>query len=591
MSHHPSGRSAGPHRLLASALLVAVVAAVLAPVLDAPLFMDDYAHLWAIETPSLGLARLGANTYGITTLDDPAVRSLLPWWTSADFHFDYHRPASTVLLALDLRLWDRWSGGYHLTSLAAHLAVVLGVARLAGALGVGAGGALAAGAVFGLHPGNLMAVYWVSNRSDVVALALSIAALLAYRTAGRGGRAVWLLHGAALSALAAAILTKEIACLLPVVFALHDLLGLGVAGRGERPRSIDAAARRLSRALPYLAISVAYVAWYRASGHGIRSGYAPSSLDGPLAAKLVFAAKSAVLAALELTTGLPPSIRRHERLLTGASGVLAATFVAAVVAATALVLRDERRRAARLFALGWIAVFTAPTLGFLPSARYLYVASAGWAWLAGSIVDGWLESAASGRRRRALVVLATAAYAVALPALADRWLMGRFASELGRAFPGLVEEYTRALGPPRDGQRILLLDTPSPATASLIGAAFRFLHPGVDVDAAVLTSFATPPTVTADDAHTVRIAAPPGERFFTQPVDWIYLTSRRFALGQTFRGAGFTATITAVGGDLPTEVTFRFERPLDDPSLVPICFDGPARTLRRCPFPRPSAGP
>ncbi|MBK7972854.1 MAG: glycosyltransferase family 39 protein [Deltaproteobacteria bacterium] len=589
MSDPAPGLAAGTRRLLTPALLVALVAGVLVPTLRAPLFMDDYAHLWAIESPALGLTRLGANTYGVTTLDDPEVRSLLPWWTSADFRFDYYRPMSTLLLALEWRLWGRSSAGYHLTSLVAHLVAVLLLYRLIGSLGIGAGGALAGSALLALHPGNLIAVYWISNRSDVVVLALAITALLAYRAAGRAARRGWALHVAAVAALGVAILTKEIACLLPAVFLLHDLLEPGARPQAPAP-TLASVLRRGLRATPYLALSASYVLWYRASGHGIRSGYAPSSLELPPLAELSFLARSAVLATLELVTGLPPSMRRHEHLFDGANAALAAGFVAAAAIATALALRGERRRATRLFALGWIGLFTAPTLGFLPSPRYLYVASAGWALLVASVVDGWLASIPS-RPLRALGIAATAAYVAVVPALADRWLMGRLEIELGRAFPGLVESYTRGFGPPRDGERIVLVNTPSPATASLIGAAFRFLNPGIDVRAAVLTSFPTPPALVADDSHTLRVSAPPGHHFFEQPVDWIYLTSRRATLGQTFRGADLVATITAMDGDQPTEVTFRFERPLADPAWVPICFDGPERTLRRCPFPVPPTLP
>ena len=129
-------------RALLPGLLLTVVA-VLAPTLRAPLFMDDFVHLLLIEGPKPGLARLHGNTYGVTALPRDEVRWALPWWTSDEFEFNYFRPASTALLALDVRLWGRESWGYHLTSLLAHVLAVALVWRLLGAFGVGARGALA----------------------------------------------------------------------------------------------------------------------------------------------------------------------------------------------------------------------------------------------------------------------------------------------------------------------------------------------------------------------------------------------------------------------------------------------------------------
>lgn len=569
-------------RALLPGLLLTVVA-VLAPTLRAPLFMDDFVHLLLIEGPKPGLARLHGNTYGVTALPRDEVRWALPWWTSDEFEFNYFRPASTALLALDVRLWGRESWGYHLTSLLAHVLAVALVWRLLGAFGVGARGALAGAGIFAFHPGNLAAVYWISNRSDLVAVSEAIGGLLAFRAAGRArGVRRHGLHAVTAALLSAGMLTKETVCALPAIFVVHELLGLADPVR-ERRIAVPWRDARWLRALPFLVFALAYVAWYASHGFGLRSGYAPVTLDLPFATKLAFMAKSAVLALASLVAYLPPSLQRHDRLFALPWWPLAALFVAAASIAGIAALRARETRHVRLFALAWLGLFVTPTLGFLPSARYLYFASVGWALLAGSIVDSLLAQAASGAARM-LVAAVAAGYAFVVPASADVWLASRFESEFRKGFEGLVESYRAVLGPVRADDVILLVNTPSRTTASGIGAAFRFLTPGVEAEVAVLTNFAEPPALVAEDEHTLLVTAPPGHRFFESPVDWIYLTRRDFRAGQVFHGAHFDATIAAMDGEAVESVRFRTRWSLADPRWVPVCFDPTSPTPRRCPL-------
>ncbi len=575
-------RRRGRCAVLAALLVTAVE--VLAPTLRAPLFMDDFVHLLLIEGPAPSLRELHFNTYGVTALPRDAIRWALPWWTSDDFEFNYFRPASTAFLALDYQLWGRTSWGYHLSSLLAHLLAVVLVHRLLRTFGVGREGAAAGAAIFAFHPGNIAAVYWVSNRSDLVAVSVMIGALLAFRAAGRArGVRRHVLHLATVALAMVGMLTKEIVCALPGLFVLHEILGLADPVN-ERRIAVPWRDTRWLRALPFLGLALAYVAWYAGQGFGLRSGYAPVTLAMPFGEKLAFAAKSAVLAAASLTTYLPPSLRRHERLLVMPSLVAAGLFIAALVGAVVVALRSRGTRSLRLFALAWVVLAALPTLGFLPSARYFYVASVGWALLAGSGVDS-LWRTISSRTLRMALASSVFGYAFVVPAAADLWLVRRVDTEFRTGFEGLVDAYRSAIGPVRADDVIVLVNTPSRTTASGIAAAFRFLTPGVAAQVEVLTNFDEPPAMVAEDERTLLVTAPPGHRFFEAPVDWIYLTRRDFHVGQVFHAPHFDATIAAMDGAEVAAMRFRTRVPLADPRWVPVYFAGPEHVLARCSFP------
>lgn len=134
----------------------------------------------------------------------------------------YYRP----LLILSFYL-DEWIGNsslkaYHVTNILLHLANVLLLFLLWGRLGLGPPLRFWFALFFAIHPALQQAVSWIPGRNDslfTVFALVSILSLLEYKT--KGG-IVWLL--AHVAALAAALLTKETAALLPALFTFLLLL-------------------------------------------------------------------------------------------------------------------------------------------------------------------------------------------------------------------------------------------------------------------------------------------------------------------------------------------------------------------------------
>jgi hypothetical protein len=88
--------------------------------------------------------------------------------------------------------------------------------------GVGRGAALAAAAVFLVHPSVTEPVMWITGRHDSLGLAFTLAAMLLWPVAGRG---IWLRSGLAGLATAIAFLCKEQFVVLPVLLLVYTVVG------------------------------------------------------------------------------------------------------------------------------------------------------------------------------------------------------------------------------------------------------------------------------------------------------------------------------------------------------------------------------
>jgi tetratricopeptide (TPR) repeat protein len=249
---------AGAKALLALPLLVALG---YAPALRNDLVWDDRIHV----------------------LENPAVRESR-WIEIATRPVgSYYRPVVFASFALEALAADAAAPVLHATNLALHSLAACLLFAAASALGATPGAALAASSLFALHPVNSEAVLYASGRTDVLAAAFALAALLLHaRAAGwcglrrlRGARI-----GAALG-FALALGCKESALTLPLAFAVGDRLLAADRRRGLA---------ELRRLWPHALVLAAYAGW-RASLPG-----AGLALDAPADAVPALAAASAALA-------------------------------------------------------------------------------------------------------------------------------------------------------------------------------------------------------------------------------------------------------------------------------------------------------
>ena len=149
-----------------------------------------------------------------------------------------------------------------MTNIAVHLAaavlaflVALRLLRLAGAARA-SGVALAVAGLFALHPLQSQAVSYIAERSEALASALYLLALLLLTEAERPGRAArsWAAYAGRLAAFAMALGTKAIAVTLPAAWLLAARVVPGEEGRSELARPLW----RLAMAVPVLALDLAY---------------------------------------------------------------------------------------------------------------------------------------------------------------------------------------------------------------------------------------------------------------------------------------------------------------------------------------------
>ena len=136
-------------------------------------------------------------------------------------HGGFFRPLFIWSYVIDSRVWGARPFGYHLINAILHGLNAFFVFKLASPLvrrfaPTPIGGtrvAIAAAALFLLHPSHTEAVNWISGRADLIATFFILASLLAYLAYANGARTSRLI--ASLACFVMALLAKESAICLP----------------------------------------------------------------------------------------------------------------------------------------------------------------------------------------------------------------------------------------------------------------------------------------------------------------------------------------------------------------------------------------
>ena len=186
----------------------------------------------------------------ITVVENPSIRHLGE--LRLVLRFDLFRPLVNLSFAIDHAFWDLEPFGYHLTNVLLHalnvvllFAVVRGLVedgrlRLQGGWEMSVGSArliaVAAAALFAVHPMMTESVGYVSGRSEVLAGMFFLLALLAMRAGLGRGRAGWVAVSIVLFVLA--VLSKEVAIMFPFVVLAYDRLLLAGSELERRRRLV-----------------------------------------------------------------------------------------------------------------------------------------------------------------------------------------------------------------------------------------------------------------------------------------------------------------------------------------------------------------
>lgn len=379
----------------------------------------------------------------VTTWDDdgyvlfnPHIRELsfqTVRWAFTEFWCNYWAPLTWLSLAVDHAAWGLDPVGFHLTNVVLHalsaglfLLVAHRLLAFAPAASGGEGDADAralpaaalAALLFALHPLRVESVAWVTERKDVLSVALGLGAVLAYlhharaaavRAAAPGGArgAPGRAYALSVALYALSLLAKSHLVSLGVMLLVLDAFPL------RRPAR-EGWRRLVLEKVPYLALAVP-VAVLTALAHRPQT---KSLADIDLATRVVVASRS-LLTYLRLTVlplDVSPVYLHPGNLRSLAAGdVLAVLAVLALAAALAL----SARRAPAVAAAGAIwAISLGPVSGLLqngPQAmagRFTYVPSMASALLAAAGLAALHRRAGAGGRRAlaAAVAVALAAY-------------------------------------------------------------------------------------------------------------------------------------------------------------------------------------
>jgi tetratricopeptide (TPR) repeat protein len=323
----------------------------------------------------------------------------------------FNWPLAWLSHMADVSLFGSWPGGHHLVSVALHAVNAALVVAFISSLGISTAAATFCGVVFAVHPVQVEAVAWISERKTLVSGCCMLLALLVYVRAGRrlagSGQPSAAMSPAAVLAWTAlgtlALLGKPMAVVLPVLLLLLDFWPL----RRWVGRDVRRSARLLVEKLPLIALALATGLWTIQSQR--QAGAVRDLDDFPLAARLVNAvcATAEYLGMLVWPANLAvfyphPGWRPVWQVL------LAAAVLAVISWAS---WRRRKHEPALLVGWLWFLVTLAPMIGVIQvgnqslADRYLYLAMLGpIIAVVGSLVDFASRSpsrAAQARRQDA----------------------------------------------------------------------------------------------------------------------------------------------------------------------------------------------
>jgi hypothetical protein len=369
-----------------------------------------------------------------TFIDNPHYRGL-GWaqlrWMVTESHYGHYVPLAWATLGADYLIWGMNPTGYHLTSLLIHVAATLTLYAVSRLLITRAGpvsgpaattGAAAAALLFALHPLRVESVAWATERRDVLSGLFVLLTVLAYvrSTDATGPTRRWLLGVSVVTHLAA-LLSKSITIMVPVVLALLDVYPLRRLGNASRARSVRSVAWLLSEKAPHAALSLALALITHRSFNDDFANRFPL-LDGRdllprvLVSLWFYPIKTLVPMDLSPLYEVPMNLGLTDPLvIRAATGLMLVTLLAWLL----------RHRCPGVLTT-WLSygILLAPVAGAVPlgyhltADRYSYVPCLGFAVLAGGAVAFALDVSARQPRFRWLGPATVAALAVATVSLA-----------------------------------------------------------------------------------------------------------------------------------------------------------------------------
>lgn len=287
----------------------------------------------------------------------------------------YYRPIFNIALIVNYHLFGTNPFGWHLVSLALHVATTIGVFMLARQWKLTTETAFVAAMLFGLHPAHCESVAWASGLPDPLAAVFLVGALLAFE------RRMHVVLGLALALLA--MLSKEVSIVFPVF-----LVARGLLDEDREGGVLKAAPKAIVRALPYFALTAATLAM-RYMVLGFISKAEPKAVGVP-SVDVLWTIPSALLHyARTLVIPYPLAITYDVTFVASPADPRFWGSVLALAAIAALLVWLVRSSVVAQRALVWTVLFLVPVLNLkafnpdesLVHDRYLYIPSIGFCLL------------------------------------------------------------------------------------------------------------------------------------------------------------------------------------------------------------------
>ncbi len=578
------------HRRVQLGIVLLGVALVL-PSLRAGFFADDYLQIASLEGWSANPAGPW-DLYSFVPRDAAVVeqfraRGALPWFGAPGLELSFWRPLSSALMRLDHAMFGRWAPPYHAHSLLWYAALLVVAGALLRRLASPPLATLAL-LIFCLDDAHALTVTFVAARNAAVSCVLVWLGLLAHlRWRTKEWRAgMWLAPLLGAAGLAAGEMGLG---------ALAYLLAWECCERRPGWR----------RALvPTAALIAAYLLFYRLTGAGAHNSATYLDPFGDSLGYLRELPARTLLLLGNLLVRTPIDfalIDDHLRLPLIVVGAAAVLTVAIWLPRALRRLPAAEAAVVRFMAFGAAAALLAATPGMLGD-RLLFAAGLGGAVVVAALLcDAWTFFRA--RRARVLAVVALAAFGLPNVVFAAAALPAKVLF-FGKIFDGYRRLAREAEIEAPVAARVVVVALDDLVAINLPAIrAFEqsrtpedlrdIIHRGRSAlplpdtigiqGTTVLSEASTAHRLRRTATDTLELSTPDGTLLDGAWAGTLRARALPLPRGSVVRTSFMTATVVDDRAGQPTRVTFQFDRPLDDPSLVFLTLS--KGDLRRLPLP------
>jgi hypothetical protein len=550
--------------------VAAIMAIVLAlPALGVGWMLDDYYHRAVLLEVPRFRELLGPPAEMFRFFRGDPVRmgrlmdlGIFPWWTDPSIKAEFLQALTVLTHRLDYMLWPDSAVLMHAQSLfwlgAAVAAAAAFYQRIMGPTWVAAVAAL----LFAVDEARGATVGFLANRNVLIAATFGFSALSVHDRFRKGGS-----RPAAFLApllLLAALLTKEEGLGTCAYLAAY---GLFVDRAGWRRGGLAL--------LPYVAVVFAWRALRSSWGYGVWNMGVyidPLTDPGGFAAAVV---QRAPLLLLGQWTPIPAEATVLLRpFLANVLGWVAVAFLGLLLFVIMPLLKHDHQ--ARFWAAGMLFAVIPVCATFAMDRLLTFVGLGAFGLLARYwvFVFGQPGDAPSSRSWRIAALSMAWFFVIAHVVIAPIALPCRAANPMG---PRWVENrlYVHTqLGPEVRDQTLVIVNAPSAAHAGYL--IFQRALSGQPVPQYTRVLAPAIPAVTIRRLDERTLAIRPARGYLDFPLDRVFRSERRaLVIGEHVKLSGMTVEITDLTADgRPAEAVFRFDEPLESPSLRLLCFRG-----------------